>query len=63
MLKRSQSPRGARRPVNPDSLLAQIVERHNHLYMDIAMCMGILVLVVCMVVAAHTLDDLFPLVV
>lgn len=50
-----------RQPVNPDSLLAGIVERHNHLYLDVAMCVGIVVLVGCMVVAARALDDWLPL--
>ncbi|WP_165842026.1 hypothetical protein [Paraburkholderia unamae] len=50
-----------RQPVNPDSLLAGIVERHNHLYLDVAMCVGIVVLVGCMVVGARALDDWLPL--
>jgi hypothetical protein len=42
---------------NPDSLLAAIIERHSHLYVDLGMCIGILLLTCCLVVAAHTLID------
>jgi hypothetical protein len=44
-------------PVHPDSLLAQIIERHIHLFSDVAMCIGILVMVSVLVVAAHSMVD------
>jgi hypothetical protein len=46
-------------PVNPDSLLAAIIERHRHLYPEIAVCIGIVVLASCVVVGAHALIDCF----
>jgi hypothetical protein len=45
-------------PVNPDSLLAAIIERHRHVYSEIAVCLGIVVLTSCIVVGAHALIDL-----
>jgi hypothetical protein len=57
-MSKLQEPRAIQtRPVDPDSALAAIIERHRHLYTDIAMCMGVLLVVVCMVVAAHVLAD------
>jgi hypothetical protein len=44
-------------PVDPDSLLARSIERHCHLYADVSMCIGVLLLTVCIVVAAHVLAD------
>jgi hypothetical protein len=44
-------------PVDPDSLLARSIERHSHLYVDMGMCIGSLVLVCSMVVGAHALLD------
>ncbi|MEM5310522.1 hypothetical protein [Paraburkholderia sp. JHI869] len=49
--------RAGKEPVHPDSRLAAIIERHRHRYADVAMCMGVLVVVVCMVVAAHVIAD------
>lgn len=49
--------RPRKEPVDPDSYLAAIIERHRHLYADIGMCIGVLVVVVCMVVAAHVITD------
>jgi hypothetical protein len=48
---------GAGSPVHPDSLLAQIIERHVHLFSDVAMCTGILVVVSVLVVTAHSVVD------
>jgi hypothetical protein len=44
-------------PVNPDSELAAIIERNRNLYVDLTMCVGVLVTVVCLVVATHVLAD------
>jgi hypothetical protein len=49
----AKSENGAMLPVNPDSLVARTIERHSHLYIDMGMCIGSLVLVCCMVVGAH----------
>jgi hypothetical protein len=57
-MSHSAKPRAAAMlPVNPDSLLARIIERHSHLYIDMGMCIGSLVLVCCVVVGAHSLLD------
>ncbi|WP_321915117.1 MULTISPECIES: hypothetical protein [unclassified Paraburkholderia] len=57
MSKLRERYRAGKKPVNPDSYLAAIIERHRHLYVDIGMCMGVLVGVVCLVVAAHVIAD------
>jgi hypothetical protein len=44
-------------PVNPDSELAAIIERNHNLYVDLSMCVGVLVAVVCVIVATHVLAD------
>jgi hypothetical protein len=57
-MSKLQEPRAIKtRPVDPDSMLAAIIERHRHLYTDIAMCVGVLLVVVCMVLGAHVLVD------
>jgi hypothetical protein len=57
-MSKPKEPRSVKtRPVDPDSLLAAIIERHRHLYTDITMCLGVLLVVVCMVVGAHVLAD------
>jgi len=61
MFKRGKSEPGLDRPANPESLLAQTVNRYAHLCIDFAVCVGILVLVVCLVVATRALDDWFQL--
>ena len=57
MSKLRERYRAGKEPVDPDSYLAAIIERHRHLYADISMCCGVLVVVVCLVVAAHVIVD------
>lgn len=57
MSKLRERYRARKEPVNPDSYLAAIIERHRQLYADISMCFGVLVVVVCVVVAAHVIVD------
>jgi hypothetical protein len=61
MFNRSQVQRGLKRQVRLDRLLAQIVDRCGHLSIDIALCLGIGMAIVCMVAAARALDDWLPL--
>jgi hypothetical protein len=61
MLNRSKTHSGVKKPVNFDRLIAQILARYSHLYIDIALCVAILVAIFCMVAAARALDDWLPL--
>lgn len=44
-------------PVNPDSLLAEYLERHIHLYLDIGLCLMCLLLMCGVYSAAQALLD------
>ena len=62
MFKRNPSQAGVKRTARSASLLTRIADRYGHLYVDIGLCAGLLVLIVGMVAAARILDDWLPLI-
>jgi hypothetical protein len=62
MFKHNPSHPGVKRHERSASVLTRITDRYGHLYIDIGMCVGLLVLIVGMVAAARALDDWLPLI-
>jgi hypothetical protein len=62
MFKRNIPQTGEKRPVGSTRLLTRMTDRYGHLYIDIGLCVGLLVLIVGIVAAARALDDWLPLI-
>jgi hypothetical protein len=62
MFKRTTPQPGEKHPAGSTSLLTRMTDRYGHLYIDIGLCIGLLVVIVGMIAAARALDDWLPLI-